>query len=132
MYHPVRHLRGFAVLGASCAAMTIGLIGLILVGCQQQAPAPPPLIRTYTSLPPKQGIPPYLKGTIWELTDRNNDEPYATSTYGLVQGLRGAGDSTASLQVRQWMVKQLTVHGFGSRLQPGYEHIGPEQVLRDP
>src|SRR3954462_15449366 len=131
MYHPDRPLPLRYLAGALGAAALSA--ALVVPGCANEKPAgnKEAMIR-YKDLGDKAGVPDVLKGTIYELTDRTNDEPYRTATYGLVGRLRGTGDSTVSLQVRQWMIKQMTQHGYGSKLQPGYETIGAEQILRDP
>ena len=129
MQHPARHpgLR-HAVTGlAACAALACA----VMVGCQKQEPAPKPFV-SYVDLGAKPDVPPYMKGTIWELTNRTNDEPYAIASYGLVSRLRGTGDTTMSLPVRQWMHKQMARHGVGSTRLQGYTQGGAEAILRDP
>src|SRR5829696_5267920 len=104
MHHLDRpHLRG-RIAGALGAALSLALLA---PGCETTKPksnAAPKIV--YPTLAPKSDVPEFMKGTIWELTERTNDEPYATASYGLVGRLRGTGDSTVSLPVRQWMIKQ--------------------------
>src|SRR5688572_18246792 len=133
MHHPARHpvlrprLVGRALLGAAALSAA-----LLFAGCHKQPDQRmQPLIK-YQELGRKENVPAFMQGTIWELTERTNDEPYVSATYGLVGRLRGTGDSTASLPVRQWMHKQLVRHGYGSTLLPGFDQLGADQVLRDP
>lgn len=130
MHHPDSHRR-LRKLAAGVLLAGATTVGLIAVGCatQQAKPKPPP--QRYAQMPEKQ-LPPFLQGTVGQLAERTNDEPYAAATYGLVGNLRGTGDSTASLPVREWMVKQMVRHGYGSKLVPGYDKIGPERILREP
>ena len=131
MHHPdshrrLRKLAGVLLVGAAAVGT-----GTFVTGCQQKAEAPKPPPQRYTELHDKD-LPPFLQGTVGQLAERTNDEPYASATYGLVGRLRGTGDTTASLPVREWMVKQMVRHKYGSKLIPGYDKIGPERVLREP
>src|SRR5690242_10160015 len=133
MYHPDRPLRLRRLAGVLGAAALCAGAALAFPGCTNEKPADNKALKPrYVDKGDKANVPAVLKGTIFELTDRTNDEPFRTATYGLVGRLRGTGDSTVSLQVRQWMIKQMTQHGYGSKLQPGYDRIGAEQILRDP
>lgn len=126
--HPYTRPRLLSATLAAAIAMV-----LPLAGCTTKVKQGNLELNTrYTDLGPKKDVPPYMKGTIWELTHRTNDEPYPVAGYALVGRLRGSGDSTASLPVRQWMIKQMARHGYGSKLLPGYKNIGAEQILRDP
>ena len=120
-----------AALGALAATVALGLVAT--PGCQQEKPKENKFAKiSYTDLGEKPNVPAFMKGTIWELTDRTNDEPYNSATYGLVGRLRDTGDATASLPVRQWMIKEMARHGYGDKLLPGYRNLGADQVLRDP
>jgi hypothetical protein len=130
MHHPDSHRRLRNVAGVLLVSAAVGT-GAFLTGCQQKAEAPKPPPQRYTELHDKD-LPPFLQGTVGQLAERTNDEPYASATYGLVGRLRGTGDTTASLPVREWMVKQMVRHGYGSKLIPGYDKLGPERVLREP
>lgn len=115
------------------ASLCIALALALYIGaCQSKAPPPPKPTIAYAEMPERENIPEYFKGTIWELTSRSNDEPYNSATYGLVGRLRDTGDTTVSLPVRQWMIKEMGRHGYGDALLPGYRNLGAEQVLRDP
>jgi hypothetical protein len=131
MHHPDSHHRLRNLAGVVLVAAAVGAGLFVTAGCQQKADAPKPPPQRYTELRDKD-LPPFLQGTVGQLAERTNDEPYASATYGLVGRLRGTGDSTASLQVREWMLKQMIRHGYGSKLIPGYDKLGPERVLREP
>lgn len=91
-----------------------------------------PMATKYDSLKARSDLPGFLKGTIWEKTQRENDTTYPVSGYGLVGQLRGTGDSSASVGVRAFMTKELSRRGFGDPLVPGFGQIQPGDVLRDP
>jgi hypothetical protein len=76
-------------------------------------------------------VPDYLKGTVYEQVDVEGTEGARVAGYALVGRLRGTGDSTAPAVVRQFMLKEMVKHGFGSS-QIGYKGVQPEDVLRDP
>lgn len=105
---------------------------LLLFAVASCAPvAPPPAPKSpYVDLGPKP-VPDFMKGTIWEQTDLANSSPARISGYGLVVNLDGTGDTRAPNPVRDYMIKQMQKHGFGSSVQPGFEKLGPEQVLND-
>src|SRR5688500_10865508 len=132
MHHPARHLAALRHRRAGRALAAALSAALLAAGCQKQPEQKvQPLIK-YPELAKKENVPEFMRGSIWELTERTNDEPYVAASYGLVGRLRGTGDSTASLPVRRWMEKEMVRHGYGSKLQPGFEHVGAEQILRDP
>src|SRR5688500_1167885 len=82
-----------AALGAAAAIA----VALPLGGCSSKVkPGNKEFDIRYQDLGVKKDVPPYMKGTIWELTNRTNDEPYPVAGYALVGRLRGTGDSTAS------------------------------------
>lgn len=130
MHTTARHPRirlAAAALGAACA------MALPLVGCKTGASQENAALKVrYPELGARPDVPAYMKGTIWEQTNLTNNEDFCTASYALVGRLRGTGDSTASLPVRQWMIQQMTRHGYGSKLLPGYQNISPDQILRDP
>jgi hypothetical protein len=129
MHHPDSHRRLRRTFAGALLCAAVGA-GILISGCQKaEAPKPPP--QRYTELKDKD-LPPFLQGTIGALAERTNDEPYRTASYGLVGWLRGTGDTTASLPVREWMVKQMVRHGYGSKLLPGFDKLGPERILAEP
>src|SRR5688572_25177963 len=104
--HP-RPRRRIKNVTAALSAAALAL-ALPLAGCKNEVKQGNPEIKVrHADLPNKPDVPTYMKGTIWEATNRMNDEPYAVASYALVGRLRGTGDSTAALPVRQWMIKQM-------------------------
>ncbi|HEY0008504.1 MAG TPA: flagellar basal body P-ring protein FlgI [Tepidisphaeraceae bacterium] len=115
--------------------MLTGAAGLLLLltGCTQKPVAPPAPVQA--RLPQKE-VPEFLKGSIWEQVDVANVEPMRVSGFGLVVNLSGTGDTRAPNPVREYMIKQMQKHGFGSSVQTsstetGFEKLGPEAVLND-
>lgn len=104
-----------------------------LLGCSpaKQAPATVVLPKLYDVIAAKQNVPPFMRKTIWEKVDVGNIEPFQVSGYGLVVNLDNTGDTTAPMGVREWMLKEMVRHGYGSRLMPGYENQSAERVLSD-
>lgn len=111
---------GLLVLGAMC-----------LAGCADETPQPKPLPQQYDVIAPKTGFPDYMKGTVWEKTDLGNTDFFQVSGYGLVVNLDNTGDTTAPMAVREYMVKEMVKHGYGSKLMPGWEKQSPERILSD-
>jgi hypothetical protein len=101
----------------------------LAASCTPVKPEPPPQLRPTL---PKKEVADFLKGTIWEYVDLANAEPMRVSGFGLVVNLDGTGDTRAPNSVRDYMIKQMQKHGFGSSVQAGFERMGPEQVLNDP
>ncbi len=123
-------IAGRAFIRISGIALLAG-VGLGAIGCKTAAvtPATPP--PKYHVLAADSKMPAYLKGTIKDLVVVNNTGDFPVTSYGLVSGLRGSGDSTAPTIVRDWMVKEMSRHGLG-RESFGYGHVSPEQMLSDP
>jgi hypothetical protein len=120
-----------ALLIALAAAWGVGLLGLG-AGCQPP-PVPPPKAATVTpNLPYDSSLPQYLRSSIMDYTALSNTGPFVVSSYGLVVNLRGTGNTDCPTAVREWMIKEMFRHGWGSMRVPGYEDLSPEQVLQDP
>ena len=119
--HPVfRTLIG----GAVCALLAAG------VGCSSKPKAAPVQPPRYTTLPRKQ-VPEFLKDTILEQTDLLETDPKLISGYGIVAHLHDTADNTLVPQtVRTYILRDMVKHGFGSKLQPGFEDMQPEEMLR--
>jgi hypothetical protein len=113
---------------AVAAAVLGGAIAL--GGCK---PNDPPKIQkpAYVDLGVRKDLPAYLKDSIIERTDVANNGSLAVTSYGLVVNLRYSGDGRAPTAVREWMIKEMTRHGFASKRMPGFEHTSPESVLAD-
>jgi hypothetical protein len=130
--YPLAHRRRnrLRLVGALSAALAIIPA---FTGCKNEKAADNAALKVrYKDLGPKEEVPAFMKGTVWEMTERTNDEYFASSIYGLVGRLRGTGDCTASLQVREWIIKQMIRHGYGNKLLPGYDKIGAGEILRNP
>ena len=113
---------------AMMAACAVGIT--VLTGCPKPVAPEAPKDR-YHTIPADPAMPVFLKGTIKDLTVSANTTPFPVTSYGLVTGLRGTGDSTAPGTVRDWMLKEMSRHKVGSAAF-GYEGITPEQMLADP
>src|SRR5215204_2986998 len=98
----------------SCAALSLGLS--LGSGCNRKVEKKAPVSR-YQTLPPKT-VAPILEDTIFQRTDVLNTEPYLVSGYGLVANLDNTGGSEAPMAVRDYMIKQMQQHKFGSASQP--------------
>jgi flagellar basal body P-ring protein FlgI len=101
----------------------------VLTGCQDE-PKPIVIKPKHAAIAAKI-VPPFMKGTIWEKVDVGNIEPFQVSGYGLVVNLDNSGDTTAPVAVKEYIIKQMYAHGYGSKLMPGFENLSPERVLAD-
>lgn len=127
--HPRRtDLRCIPTVVLACCALAFGLA--LAPGCSRKVNYKAPVTR-YPTLPEKQ-VDPFLQGTLFERTELANIEPYLVSGYGLVANLDNTGGSEAPMAVRNYMIKQMQQHKFGSSLQPGFENVSPSRVLSDP
>ena len=110
-----RTLRSLALL-ATAAGLSVG------AGCTEDAPKTQP---TYTALPNRE-VPAYMADSVYQYTDMSGTEPKPISGYGLVANLRGTGGCQAPTAVREYMIKELARHHFGS-LETGWET--PDKIL---
>ncbi|HEV2295513.1 MAG TPA: flagellar basal body P-ring protein FlgI [Tepidisphaeraceae bacterium] len=111
----------------ACCALGFGLA--LAPGCSRKVQYKAPVSR-YDTLPEKE-VAPFLQGTIHERTMLGNIQPYLVSGYGLVANLDNTGGSEAPIAVREYMIKQMQQHKFGSALQPGFKDVSPSRVLAD-
>jgi flagellar basal body P-ring protein FlgI len=125
---PRRFLSRFLVRSALCAAAT-AFLGLAGCSAYQNKPAAPP--PKYVTMPRDPNLPAFLSGTVRDLTVVRNTGNFPVSSWGLVVGLRGTGDTTCPSVVREWILKQMQVHMVGSH-QAGFDNITPDQMLADP
>jgi hypothetical protein len=95
-----------------------------LAGCTE---APPKSTPKYATLGPRTDLPAYLDDTVMQYTDLGNTQPAPVSGYGLVVHLQGTGGSRVPTPVRDFMLKELARHDFGS---PITGWASPEEVLR--
>jgi hypothetical protein len=108
-------------------------VGAGLAGCSSNSSSDrkktvlPP--SRYDTRPPKE-VPAFMKGTIYEVADIEERQPYMVSGFGLVAGLEGTGNNNRTpMAVRQYMQDEMNRHGFGSDIR-GLKHLPPETVLR--
>lgn len=119
--------------GAVGALVLLGLV-LLAAGCSDQkrskAQTPPP---RYPTIGPRENIPEFMKGTVYEMADLANDQPYLVGSYGLVVNLSGptGNNNGAPLPVRDYIRDEMVRHGFGSVVE-GLGNLKPEQVINDP
>lgn len=129
MQHCATHLRSrrLPIVALACCALSLGLA--LAPGCSRKKQHKAPVTR-YEKYPEKE-VAPFLKGTIFERTLLQNIEPYLVSSYGLVANLDHTGGSEAPMAVRNYIIKQMQQHRFGSPTMPVYGDISPSQVLAD-
>src|SRR5450432_629900 len=102
-----------------------------VVGCGDNKPkGPTALAPRYQNLPPRQ-VPDYLKDTVLERCELQNNQPYPVSGFGLVANLRGTGDTFAGTAVREYIRSEMIKRGFGSS-QMGFQNMQPDTILKDP
>ncbi len=119
---PPRFLRPSALSGLLCALAT-------MAGCTIEPPKPPP--PKFVNLPLRT-VPDFMKGSLYELTNLDNDTPFLVSGWGLVVNLNGTGGSDQiSNNLKAFMAKQLEAKGFGRKVSPELKQITPERVLGD-
>jgi hypothetical protein len=111
-------------------AVGCAVLGALLSGCANKK-KPIVIPPRYATLKPKN-VPPLFKDTLLERCMLLDTEPYLVNSFGVVANLHGTGDSVAPNAVRDYIVKQMLVHGISSHLIPGMSGIQPEQILRDP
>src|SRR5687768_7465582 len=129
MHHCATHRRSRRLpIGLACCALTFGLV--LTPGCSRKVQYKKPVER-YAREPEKK-VAPFLKDTIFERTRLDNTGYAQFSGYGLVANLDNTGGSEAPGPVREFMIKQMQQHRFGSQNQPGFEDVSPQRVLADP
>jgi hypothetical protein len=106
--HASRHSRLAVVLTAILGVATLALSSS---GCNDDAPKK--VENRYPTLPHK-AVPAFMKGTIYEFADLGGTDPFPISGFGLVANLNGTGGSRAPTAVREFMIKEMARHGFGS------------------
>ena len=130
--HRASHLghHGFGKFGHVFGALLC--IAFLLSGCMQRerphAKLPP---TRYTTLPPKQ-LPAFMKGTILEAAEVQNNEPYPVSGYGLLVGLSNTGDNRGTPQaIVGAILDEMIRHGLGST-DDRLKQYQPNQMIQDP
>jgi hypothetical protein len=113
-----------------CLLMSMALTLCAAASCNNHPQAPITLAPRYQSLPPRV-VPEYLKNTILERCELQNNQPFPVSGFGLVANLRGTGDTFAGTSVREYIRTEMIKRGFGSQ-QLGYQNMQPDDILKDP
>ena len=127
--HPSDRQLGFRIVlrAATVCAAFMALVGCGSTSKPKAAPTRPP---RYATLPPRQ-VPEFLKDTIFERCDVIDTEPKLISGFGVVARLNNTADNTlVPTTVRNYIIREMVKHGFGSKLQPGFEEMQPEEMLR--
>jgi Flagellar P-ring protein len=101
----------FTALLGICVVCTA--VGAALLGGCNGTDKPVKITNRYPTLPKKQ-VPVYMQDTILEYTEMTGLEPFAISGYGLVANLNGTGGGRAPSAVRDFIIKEMSRHGFGS------------------
>ncbi|HEV8293449.1 MAG TPA: flagellar basal body P-ring protein FlgI, partial [Tepidisphaeraceae bacterium] len=80
----------------------------------------------------QKNLPAFMKGTILEVAEVENKDPYLVSGYGLVVGLANTGDNRGTPQaVVNAMLDEMTRRRLGSS-DDRLKHFKPEAMLNDP
>ena len=119
----------FAARAFACLSLCLAA-AVACTGCSQ-GKKKPQIAARYQDVGPKKQLPPYLKGSVFELTELANHVAYPVSAYGLVGSLRGTGDTDAPPAVRQWMIKEMVRRGVGDSTQ-GFGHLQAGPMLASP
>src|SRR5208282_3363764 len=118
-----------------CAAL-LGMGGCAV----QTVPKTPPKAPLWPTLPLQQ-VPDFMQGTLYQRVRFSDIEPMKVYGYSLVVNLDNTGDSRAPTFVRDFLIKEMSLRGFGSLVTPQirqgalpqgtYANVSPEQMLRD-
>ncbi|MCY2953433.1 MAG: flagellar basal body P-ring protein FlgI [Planctomycetota bacterium] len=105
----------------------------VCAGCSSSdKPKGVPPSPRYANLGPKEKVPAFMKGTVYEVADVTNKDLYPVYGYGLVVGLANTGDNNGTSQaLRNFMVDEMVRHGFGSQ-DERLRDMKPELMIRDP
>jgi hypothetical protein len=115
--------------------LSILLLALCIAGCSESKPehqAVVPPKSPYPTLPPRANVPDFMKGTVWEVAEMDNKNPFPVSGYGMVTGLDRTGNNNGvPMTVRNYIVDDMVKHGMGSANE-NLQNFVPERVLEDP
>lgn len=118
-------IRPLRFVGSAAAAFVL----TALCGC---VTPPPKVEKSRYDEKPLREVPNFMRGTLYEMADLQNDTPFVVSGWGLTVNLNATGGSThISNNLRAFMTKQLEARGFGSKLNPNLAQITPGMVLDD-
>src|ERR1700722_2678016 len=117
--------RSLARSVATAAALSIGGVCL-LSGCGTKAPAPAAQLPRYPQIA-LAPVPPFMQGTIYERVRFSNTDTMGIYGYSMVVNLHDTGDSTAPTFIREYMIKQMFIHEFGSAQFEEYKDLTPDK-----
>jgi hypothetical protein len=128
--------RGLLLFAASLAACSMMMLAACSPPKIKQAP-PEPVWPTL----PLQKVPDFMRGTLYERVRFSDLDDMRVYGYSLVVNLNNTGDSRAPTFVRDYIMKQMYLRGFGSYVsemthanvapQGTYANVSPEEMLRD-
>ncbi len=124
MQYPIRYR-------AAAGTFLCILATVIAPGCKSPAPPPPPSQQPKWPTLPMAQVPSFMHGTILERVRFGGIEPLSVFGYSLVVNLHGTGDSTAPSWVREYIEKEILIHGFGSAQMHKYATMTPGEILDD-
>src|SRR5580658_2264982 len=111
--------------------LTCVLGALALPGCKSPPPPVPPAQQPKWPTLPLAEVPSFMHGTILERVRFGGTAPMKVYGYSLVVNLHGTGDSTAPSWVREYIEKEILIHGFGSAQMHKYAEMTPGQIMDD-
>jgi hypothetical protein len=113
---------------------------LAISGCASKPQPKAPEEPLWPTLP-LQKVPNFMKGTLFERVRFTDLDVMPVYGYGLVVNLHNTGDSRAPTNVRDYIVKQMYLRGFGSYVsemthqnatpQGTYANVSPDEMLHD-
>jgi len=124
---------GFSSRFVLCSVVACAVAGAALIlstGCSVKPP--PPKLTRYQNLPGRENLPAFMHDTIYERAELMRNDALLVSGFGVVSGLDATGDSVAPTTVREYIIKQMRVHGVSDTRLPGQRGITPEMYLSDP
>jgi len=120
---------GLPACPSAALALVLAVAVLGFPGCKS-APAPPTEQAHYPTLP-LADVPDFMRGTLQERIRFTNIDSMPVYGYTLVVNLHGTGDCTAPTWVRQYIAKQIALHGFGSVQLHRYKEMTADEILSD-
>jgi flagellar basal body P-ring protein FlgI len=120
----------FRRLGPIPAILCLGAI-LLAAGCSTPAPKPPPEQQPRWPTLPPAAVPSFMHGTILEKVRFTGTQPVSVYGYSLVVNLHDTGDSTTASWIREYIEKEILIHGFGSAQMHRYANMNPDDILND-
>ena len=112
----------------------LAILGMIVAGgwggaCTPPEPKKKPEVKEVAPALPIR-IPPHINNTVAQYAVLQGTGVMPVQGWGIVIGLGRNGSSEVPQAVKEYLIKQLTVQGFGSVLE-GTPEISPERLLND-